>query len=61
MTNTHTAKQWFLDSAKDASLVKRHFVAISTNRSEVERFGIDTKNMFRFWIGWVGGIPSGLP
>jgi len=54
MTNAHTAKQWFLDSAKDLSLVKRHFVAISTNQAEVERFGIDTKNMFRFW-DWVGG------
>ncbi len=54
MTNAHTAKRWFLDSANDGSLVKRHFVAISTNRSEVERFGIDTGNMFRFW-DWVGG------
>jgi glucose-6-phosphate isomerase len=65
MTNAHTAKRWFLDSAKDASLVKRHFVAISTNRAEVERFGIDTRNMFSIW-DWVGGRYSlwsaiGLP
>jgi glucose-6-phosphate isomerase len=29
-------------------------VAVSTNTSEVARFGIDTANMFEFW-DWVGG------
>jgi glucose-6-phosphate isomerase len=29
-------------------------VAVSTNAAEVERFGIDTANMFGFW-DWVGG------
>lgn len=54
MTNAHTARQWFLSHAKDEGHIKRHFVAISTNSKEVERFGIDTANMFRFW-DWVGG------
>jgi glucose-6-phosphate isomerase len=29
-------------------------VAVSTNSSEVKKFGIDTANMFEFW-DWVGG------
>src|SRR5580700_1267995 len=32
----------------------KHFVAVSTNTSEVAKFGIDTANMFEFW-DWVGG------
>ncbi len=54
MTNANTARNWFLDSARDENFVKNHFVAVSTNEKEVARFGIDTKNMFRFW-DWVGG------
>ncbi|GBD98057.1 glucose-6-phosphate isomerase [bacterium BMS3Abin07] len=54
MTNAYTARQWFLDAARDESYVKKHFVAVSTNREGVERFGIDPGNMFVFW-DWVGG------
>ena len=32
----------------------KHFVAVSTNAEEVQKFGIDTANMFGFW-DWVGG------
>ncbi len=54
MTNALTARTWLLDRLSDAKAVGRHFVALSTNRSEVEKFGIDPKNMFAFW-DWVGG------
>ncbi len=54
MTNAATARQWFLDSGGSESAISRHFVALSTNESEVIRFGIDPENMFRFW-DWVGG------
>lgn len=54
MTNAHTAKEWFLGSGAQQSDVARHFVALSTNAAEVEKFGIDTANMFEFW-DWVGG------
>ncbi len=54
MTNAHSARDWFLASAKEERFVKNHFVAVSTNEEEVAAFGIDTKNMFRFW-NWVGG------
>ncbi len=54
MTNAASARQWFLEGAKDPGHVARHFVAISTNAAAVEAFGIDRDNMFGFW-DWVGG------
>lgn len=54
MTNAHSARNWFLEKAKDKAHVKKHFVAISTNSAAVSDFGIDTANMFAFW-DWVGG------
>ena len=54
MTNAHTARDWFMASAKDDKQVAKHFVALSTNEKEVVKFGIDKANMFEFW-DWVGG------
>ncbi len=54
LTNAMSARAWFLEAAGDMAHVARHFVAVSTNRSQVEAFGIDAENMFRFW-DWVGG------
>src|SRR5437868_6406205 len=54
LTNAHSAKDWFLRAAKDEKHVAKHFVALSTNEKEVEKFGIDKANMFEFW-DWVGG------
>ena len=54
MTNAHTARDWFLKSAKDEKAVAKHFVALSTNTKAVTEFGIDPQNMFEFW-DWVGG------
>ncbi|KAL9107700.1 MAG: hypothetical protein Q9227_007415 [Pyrenula ochraceoflavens] len=52
-TNANTAKSWFLKGAKESDIAK-HFVALSTNESEVTKFGIDKANMFGF-ESWVGG------
>jgi glucose-6-phosphate isomerase len=54
MTNAHTARVWALETLKHSEAIARHFVAVSTNAEEVEKFGIDTANMFEFW-DWVGG------
>jgi glucose-6-phosphate isomerase len=55
MTNAHTARAWSLGGfGGDEMSVAKHFVAVSTNKAEVEKFGIDTGNMFGFW-DWVGG------
>src|SRR6188472_1620005 len=55
MTNARTARDWLLAGlGGDEKAVAKHFVAVSTNASEVAKFGIDTANMFEFW-DWVGG------
>ncbi len=54
MTNAHTAREWFLKSAKDEKYVAKHFVALSTNAEGVKEFGISSENMFVFW-NWVDG------
>jgi glucose-6-phosphate isomerase len=55
MTNAHSARTWLLKGlGGNEKSVAKHFVAVSTNKTEVERFGIDTANMFGFW-DWVGG------
>ncbi len=65
MTNAGTAKAWFLKSGAKEEDVAKHFVAVSTAKELVKKFGIDTANMFEFW-DWVGGRYSvwsavGLP
>lgn len=54
MANAHTARNWFLEHAKDESQVAKHFAALSTNAEGVQQFGIAPENMFEFW-DWVGG------
>jgi glucose-6-phosphate isomerase len=55
MTNAHSARTWCLQGlGGDENSIAKHFVAVSTNATEVKRFGIDTANMFEFW-DWVGG------
>jgi glucose-6-phosphate isomerase len=54
MTNAHTARNWFLQYAKEEAHIAKHFAALSTNEKDVVKFGIDKANMFEFW-DWVGG------
>jgi glucose-6-phosphate isomerase len=54
LANASSARTWLVDVLGDRSAVRNHFVAVSTNAHEVEKFGIDPKNMFGFW-DWVGG------
>ncbi len=54
MTNAASARAWCLAQLGDPAAVRQHFVAVSTNRAEVTKFGIDTENQFGFW-DWVGG------
>ncbi len=55
LTNAHSARDWLLNGlGGDKSAVAKHFVAVSTNAVEVEKFGIEIANMFGFW-DWVGG------
>ncbi len=54
LTNARSARQWCVNALGSTQAVAKHFVAVSTNTQEVEKFGIDTANMFEFW-DWVGG------
>ena len=54
LTNARSARDWFVANGGRESDVAKHFVAVSTNAIEVEKFGIDRNNMFAFW-DWVGG------
>lgn len=54
MTNANTAREWFLQHARDEVHIAQHFAALSTNEKEVVKFGIAPENMFVFW-DWVGG------
>jgi glucose-6-phosphate isomerase len=54
LTNAHSAREWCVRALGSEDAVAKHFVAVSTNTEEVEKFGIDTRNMFEFW-DWVGG------
>tara|TARA_R110002096_G_scaffold33418_1_gene96621 strand:- start:111 stop:1730 length:1620 start_codon:yes stop_codon:yes gene_type:complete len=53
LSNANTIKDWFLKSAGDNAVAK-HFVAVSTNITNVKAFGIDENNIFPMW-DWVGG------
>ena len=53
LTNAKTCRKWLVDSLGEHAVAK-HFVALSTNKAEVEKFGINPENMFEFW-NFVGG------
>ena len=53
LLNARAARQWLVEELGEAA-VARHFVAVSVNRAEVEKFGIHADNMFPMW-DWVGG------
>ena len=53
LLNAHTARAWLVEKLGEEA-VSRHFVAVSTNRGEVEKFGIHAENIFPMW-DWVGG------
>jgi glucose-6-phosphate isomerase len=53
LMNARFARAWLVKELGEAAVAK-HFVAVSTNQPEVERFGIAPANMFPLW-DWVGG------
>ena len=53
LTNARTCRKWLVDALGEHAVAK-HFIALSTNKEEVEKFGINTDNMFEFW-DFVGG------
>ena len=53
LTNAKTCRKWLVDALGEHA-VSKHFIALSTNKQEVEKFGINPDNMFEFW-DFVGG------
>ena len=53
LTNAKTCRHWLAEALGEHAVAK-HFVALSTNKAEVEKFGINAENMFEFW-DFVGG------
>jgi glucose-6-phosphate isomerase len=52
MTNAHTAREWSLAGlGGDEKSVAKHFVAVSTNATEVAKFGIDPPTCSSSGIG----------
>lgn len=65
LENTQVAREWFLQNGGNQETIAKHFVAVTANTDEAERFGILRENIFPMW-DWVGGRYSlwsaiGLP
>ncbi|WP_076407790.1 glucose-6-phosphate isomerase [Shewanella sp. UCD-KL12] len=65
LTNTLSAKDWFINQGGAQADIASHFVAVTSNVAKATEFGIDAKNIFPMW-DWVGGRYSlwsaiGLP
>lgn len=54
MTNANTAQQWLTSSSFDDSAIAKHFVAVTANKDNALKFGIQKQNIFGMW-DWVGG------
>lgn len=54
MTNAFSSRKWLIDKLGNDEAIKKHFVAISSNKEAVNKFGISTDNMFTI-SDWVGG------
>jgi glucose-6-phosphate isomerase len=54
MTNAHTVREVFLRKFKEEALIPKHFLAITGNMEEANKFGIPSENIFEVW-DWVGG------
>lgn len=53
LTNARTCRKWLVNALGEHA-VDKHFVALSTYKEEVVKFGINPDNMFAFW-SFVGG------
>jgi len=54
MTNARTAMQWLTAASFDETAISKHFVAVTSNKSNAQALGIPPENIFEMW-DWVGG------
>lgn len=65
LKNTLAARDWYLAMGGPEEQLRRHFIAVTSNRKAAIEFGIGEENIFPMW-DWVGGRYSlwsaiGLP
>lgn len=65
LNNALSARQWILNKGCKTEQLQQHFIAISTNTTAAQNFGITENNILPIW-DWVGGRYSlwsaiGLP
>ena len=54
ITNANTAVAWLLNKSQDKASIAKHFVAVTANKENAMKFGIDGESIFSMW-DWVGG------
>jgi len=54
LTNAQTAMKWLVASSFDEKAIAKHFVAVTSNKSCAQSYGIDESCIFDMW-DWVGG------
>ncbi|MGW8247238.1 MAG: glucose-6-phosphate isomerase [Acidiferrobacterales bacterium] len=54
LINAETSREWFLAAAGQTSCMAQHFVAVTANPHEAQKYGIEAENTFEIW-DWVGG------
>ena len=54
LQNAQAARAWMLEKGCAESDIRKHFVAISTNLTAIDQFGIAQENTLPLW-DWVGG------
>lgn len=54
LSNSLAARQWFLSNGGSQQVLHKHFVAVTTNTAEANKFGIHPDQQFAMW-DWVGG------
>ena len=54
LQNAQAARRWMLQKGCEEADIRKHFVAISTNLSAIDQFGIAQENTLPLW-DWVGG------
>lgn len=52
--NAHTARTWLMAAAMEEWAIAKHFIAVTSNPSKAQEFGIPEANILQIW-DWVGG------
>ena len=54
IVNAETAIKWLTDNTLDQKIIEKQVVAVTANKENALKFGINNKNIFEMW-DWVGG------